>query len=938
MTKIQLPDPRHDSFIHSVEEGDVSSVVSYLKGGLFSDPVNPNYYSKLGKTALMVAASNGYTEIAQNLIRAGAALDAASNHRDRWTPVFYAAVFGHASTLKVLLEAGASPHIVDSDKATPLIMAATSRKAGVDITDLLINHGADVNAMDKDMSTPLMMASRSGTIEIVEILLQNRARVNDAGKDGSTALIFAASSGRTAIVELLLRYGASIDAQNNEGFSALFEAARLAKTETVAALVKAGASVVLKKNQRTVHALDYASATETREAIGKATRPGFKIVKPVLVVIDSVKKTSPPSNDKPESTPKEDEFLLHSSEGLSVKSLPRTDKQKRNVGRASCGIFAGAEAGEEKKYIPGQREILNRKEIPQPQHSIQLEAYQAREDLYAAGIAAAAGAAMIGAASVGVEATTAAAVRFAPVFGSIYLVIQSITNQVNNVIANKDNCRFLGMRCLAMKSVIEGIEKSFAPTKERIQTLALLVDEFEATLQLVTKYTDAGWLRKLVSASSFKNEFLQQDRRLTALISDLSADIGSQVLSKLSKHIPYVEVQLDAFRAEIVSFKGKVTDDLAELKRDVKTILEQNGNVLRQLEGERGTRRGSGSRLLQLAQRMIEDELTDADVEKLASFCTRRNRIGKGSFGSVYKGSFRGIEVAIKEVELSLDHKESDTKSKVVEDFKQEVAVLRLLRSSRLVQFIGASTRPPNLFLVTEYLEGGNLFDLIRRLRNDDIQTVPKSSSSNSKMLSRPKSLENSPVGVIKSQNFSAPTASPSLDRERKISSPVLFDKDAKLRIATQIATGLSFLHQHSPAIVHRDLKSRNILLDASLNAKICDFGLSRTMTHSALSTAHHTVGTPQYMAPEVLKAEPATAKADIYSFGVLLFEMYTGKLPWENLSLPQVVTKVIVEKHQLEVPPSVPKRIQNIISLCTQADPADRPDAPTVLRLLRKA
>ncbi|CAI0466968.1 unnamed protein product [Linum tenue] len=104
-----------------------------------------------------------------------------------------------------------------------------------------------------------------------------------------------------------------------------------------------------------------------------------------------------------------------------------------------------------------------------------------------------------------------------------------------------------------------------------------------------------------------------------------------------------------------------------------------------------------------------------------------------------------------------------------------------------------------------------------------------------------------------------------------------------------QEARGMNYLHHFNPPIVHRDLKSSNLLVDKNWTVKVGDFGLSR-LKHKTFLTTKSGKGTPQWMAPEVLRNEASDEKSDIYSFGVILWELATEKIPWDNLNSMQVL------------------------------------------------
>ncbi|KAI3955234.1 hypothetical protein MKW98_020867 [Papaver atlanticum] len=250
-------------------------------------------------------------------------------------------------------------------------------------------------------------------------------------------------------------------------------------------------------------------------------------------------------------------------------------------------------------------------------------------------------------------------------------------------------------------------------------------------------------------------------------------------------------------------------------------------------------------------------------------------RIGLGSYGEVYHADWNGTEVAVKKF---LDQ---DLCGDALEQFRCEVRIMLRLRHPNVVLFMGAVTRPPNLSILTEFLPRGSLYRLLHRPN-------------------------------------------------------IHLDEKRRLRMALDVAKGMNYLHTSHPTIVHRDLKSPNLLVDKNWVVKVADFGLSRLKHHTYLSSKS-TAGTPEWMAPEVLRNEPSNEKCDVYSFGVILWELTTLRMPWSGMNPMQVVGAVGFQNRRLEIPKVVDPAVAKIICDCWQNDPNLRPSFAQLMVLLKR-
>ncbi|MQL82047.1 hypothetical protein Taro_014513 [Colocasia esculenta] len=268
------------------------------------------------------------------------------------------------------------------------------------------------------------------------------------------------------------------------------------------------------------------------------------------------------------------------------------------------------------------------------------------------------------------------------------------------------------------------------------------------------------------------------------------------------------------------------------------------------------------------------------------------NRIGEGGFGSVYKGRLRdGKSVAVKV--LSSESRQG------VREFLSELRTISNITHDNLVELYGCCVEGNSRILVYNYLPNNSLAQTLLGNGCSDLQ----------------------------------------------------FSWRTRTKICIGIARGLAFLHEVvKPHVVHRDIKASNVLLDEHLNPKISDFGLAKLFPPNATHVSTRVAGTIGYLAPEYAMGGQLTRKADIYSFGILLMEIVSGRcntnkrLPVEDQFLLERIW-TLHERNELVliVDPDLNGdfdaeeacRYLKVGLLCTQDAPKCRPSMSTVVKML---
>ncbi|RZC55762.1 hypothetical protein C5167_014614 [Papaver somniferum] len=270
--------------------------------------------------------------------------------------------------------------------------------------------------------------------------------------------------------------------------------------------------------------------------------------------------------------------------------------------------------------------------------------------------------------------------------------------------------------------------------------------------------------------------------------------------------------------------------------------------------------------------------------------------IAHGTYGTVYKGGYDGRDVAVKLLDWGEDGVATTAETAALRtSFRQEVAVWHKLDHPNVTKFIGASMGTSNL------------------------KIPPGNSDGRSALPARACCVVVEYLqGTLKSYLFR--------NRRKKLPYKTV------IQLALDLARGLSYLH--SQKIVHRDVKTENMLLDSKLTVKIADFGVARVEAQNPSDMTGET-GTLGYMAPEVLDGKPYNRRCDVYSFGICLWEIYCCAMPYPDLSFAEVSSAVVQQHLRPEMPRCCPSPLANIMRKCWDANPEKRPEMSEVVMLL---
>ncbi|KAG9457705.1 hypothetical protein H6P81_002213 [Aristolochia fimbriata] len=265
-------------------------------------------------------------------------------------------------------------------------------------------------------------------------------------------------------------------------------------------------------------------------------------------------------------------------------------------------------------------------------------------------------------------------------------------------------------------------------------------------------------------------------------------------------------------------------------------------------------------------------------------------QIGQGTTANIYRGTWRGLDVAVKCIFPEFFHSNPSGTNW----FAQELSTLSRQRHPFVLRLVGACMEPPEYaWLVTEFLSGRTLKEWLH--------------GTNKRC------------------------------KERLVPLPPLEERITK---GLEIAQAMQYLHEQKPKILHRDLKPSNIFLDDAMHVRVADFGHACFLEDEQWALTGET-GTFVYMAPEVLQCLPYNEKCDVYSFGVILNELITGQHPFINYDSGP--TKIALEVATRNLRPTLPEKdgqLEELIELIQQSwdnNASARPSFVTITNTLKR-
>lgn len=254
-------------------------------------------------------------------------------------------------------------------------------------------------------------------------------------------------------------------------------------------------------------------------------------------------------------------------------------------------------------------------------------------------------------------------------------------------------------------------------------------------------------------------------------------------------------------------------------------------------------------------------------------------RFAHGAHSRLYRGNYKDEPVAVKLIRVPDDDESGTMAGRLEKQFIREVTLLSRLHHENVIKFVAACRMSPVYCVVTEFLSEGSLRAYLHRLEHKAVPT------------------------------------------------------EKLIAFALEIARGMAYIH--CQGIIHRDLKPENVLISEDSRLKIADFGIACEEAYRDVFTDDP--GTYRWMAPEMIKRKSYGRKVDVYSFGLILWEMVTGSIPYEDMTPIQAAYAVVNKNSRPVIPSSCPSGMRALIEQCWSSNPDKRPEFWQIVKILEQ-
>ncbi|OVA14914.1 Protein kinase domain [Macleaya cordata] len=254
-------------------------------------------------------------------------------------------------------------------------------------------------------------------------------------------------------------------------------------------------------------------------------------------------------------------------------------------------------------------------------------------------------------------------------------------------------------------------------------------------------------------------------------------------------------------------------------------------------------------------------------------------RFASGAHSRLYHGIYNDQPVAVKIIRQPDDDENGAMAARLEKQFRREVTLLSHLHHQNVIKLVAACRKPPVFCIITEYLSGGSLRPFLHKLDHKSLP-LPK-----------------------------------------------------LIAIALDIARGMEYVH--SQGVIHRDLKPENILFDQDFKLKVADFGIA--CEEAYCDSLAEDPGTYRWMAPEMIKHKAYGRKVDVYSFGLVLWEMVAGAIPYEDMTPIQAAFAVVNKNLRPGIPTDCPPALRALIEQCWALNSDKRPDFWQIVKVLEQ-